>query len=158
VTTGTSTTVTFQDVSFAFPNGYRFAGLRIAPLRAPENAVTLDELTVRTPLLGLVLGRPSSATLSGRGFGGSLSGEVDQRGARSALHLDLEGIDLTRALAPLLPPPDGSAARATSASTSPATDAPPRAPRAASPSPCARSRCRAWSCAASPSPISPFPI
>jgi type II secretion system protein N len=111
-TAGTPVRVTFASVAFAFPNGYRFTDLRVAPLRSPGSAIDLGDLTVRSPLLGLLVGRPRSASLTGSAFGGTLSGNVSQRGARGALDLDLQDIDLGRALATVIAPPGRVAGRA----------------------------------------------
>ena len=104
-TAGAPFQATFQDVGFAFPNGYRFTGLRLTPTRAPEATISLSELTVRTPLTGLLVGRADRANFSGQAYGGTLSGSVEPRGDRTALHLDLRGADLSRALSGVVPPP-----------------------------------------------------
>jgi type II secretion system protein N len=102
---GAPVAVSFADVSFAFPNGYQFSGLRISPLAAPETVFTIDRLTVRTPLLGLLLARPRSVTIAGEAYGGAIGGSAELRGGRAALDLDLSDVDLARAVAPVLPPP-----------------------------------------------------
>ncbi|HZR83174.1 MAG TPA: type II secretion system protein GspN [Candidatus Binatia bacterium] len=109
---GAPVVATFEDVGFAFPNGYRFTGVRIAPLRAPDAAISIPELTVRTPLVGLLLGSPRSATLAGTAYGGTLAGEVSLRGARGAIDATIANVDLARALTAVVPPAARIAGRA----------------------------------------------
>lgn len=111
-TAGAPVTATFRDVTFAFPNGYRFSDLRLEPARAPGSALAIDTLTVRTPLLGLLLGRPRRASLSGSAYGGEISGDVEIRGGGARTRLEATGIELARALAPLVPAPGRIAGRA----------------------------------------------
>jgi hypothetical protein len=91
-TVGGPVGVDFQSVAFAFPNGYRFTGLRLTPQQKPDAVVAIDELTVRAPLLSLLAGDPRKLDLSGRAYG---------------------EIDLGRALAPFLDPPGSVEGRAT---------------------------------------------
>jgi type II secretion system protein N len=113
-TVGGPVGVDFQSVAFAFPNGYRFTGLRLTPQQKPDAVVAIDELTVRAPLLSLLAGDPRKLDLSGRAYGGTLEGHAALRGsAGGALDLRLGEIDLGRALAPFLDPPGSVEGRAT---------------------------------------------
>ncbi len=111
-TAGAPLRVTFESASFAFPNGYRLRNLRLVPTRAAEAALSITELTVRVPLLGLLLGRLADATLAGQAWGGRFSGAVQTRGSHAALHLELRAVDLARLATTLIPPPGRLAGQA----------------------------------------------
>ena len=111
-TSGAPIVVDFKDVAYAFPNGYRFQGVRIAPLAQPEVALQLTDLTVRTPLLGLLLGRPNRASLAGDAYEGTFQGEVEDAAPRIEAVLHADSLDLGRALAAFLPPPATVSGRA----------------------------------------------
>ena len=104
-TTGAPVSIDFDDVSFAFPNGYRVKGLRLTPPKSPGSSIAFEETTVRTPLAGLLLGHPESGSVEGRVWDGALAGDVARSGSKTHVELTLAGADLGRALAALLPPP-----------------------------------------------------
>lgn len=104
--------VDFDDVSWAFPVGWRVKGLRITPAKAPGTTVAFGETTLRTPLSGLLLGRPEGGSFDGRLWEGALSGSVARNGAKAHVDLSLAGADLARALGALVPPPARFAGRA----------------------------------------------
>lgn len=104
--------VDFDDVAFAFPAGWRVKGLRIASTRAPESQVAFGETTLRTPITGLLLGRPETATVDGRLWEGALAGSVAREGNKARVDLSLSGADLSRALSAFVPAPARFAGRA----------------------------------------------
>ncbi|MFM7734593.1 MAG: type II secretion system protein GspN [Alphaproteobacteria bacterium] len=104
--------IDFDAVSWAFPVGWRVKGLRVSPTKAPESTIAFGETTLRTPLTGLLLGRPESGTIDGRLWEGTLTGSVARDGAKAHVDLDLDGADLARALGALVPPPARFAGRA----------------------------------------------
>ncbi len=104
--------VDFDDVSWAFPAGWRVKGLRVTPTRAAGSTVAFGETTLRTPLSGLLLGRPESASFDGRLWEGALAGNVARAGAKARVDVTLTGADLARALGALVPPPARFAGRA----------------------------------------------
>lgn len=112
-TAGGGIAVSFDGVSFAFPNGYRFANLRVAPGRPPEApAVTVRDLVVRTPLARLLLGKPDRARIAGNLWEGDLSADVARNAGTTSARVELRDADLARAAAALAPAPTRLAGRA----------------------------------------------
>ncbi|MEW6273161.1 MAG: type II secretion system protein GspN [Thermodesulfobacteriota bacterium] len=97
--------VAFRSVAFAFPNGYRFADVRVSPVRGGEALASLSELTVRMPLTAIVTFDFRQAAFAGRAYGGDFDGKVRLAGARVVGALDARSVSLEPALAPLVPPP-----------------------------------------------------
>ncbi|HEY8517829.1 MAG TPA: type II secretion system protein GspN [Candidatus Binatia bacterium] len=97
--------VGFREVSFAFPNGYRFSDVRVTSARGDGPLASLSELTVRMPLLSALTGNFRRAVFAGRAYGGELHGDVQLAGERVVGSLDARGVSLAPALAPLVPPP-----------------------------------------------------
>ncbi len=97
--------LTFRSVHFAFPNGYRFADVRVLPAGGGETLASLGELTVRLPLAALLTGDFNRAAFSGRAYGGQFAGQVGRAGERISGELEASGVRLEPALAPLVPPP-----------------------------------------------------
>lgn len=104
--------IDFDDVSWAFPNGWRVKGLRVTSTKAPDSTIAFGETTLRSPLAGLLLGRPESGTIDGRLWEGALAARVSRDAGKARVDLDLEGADLSRALGALVPPPARFAGRA----------------------------------------------
>jgi type II secretion system protein N len=103
-TADTPVAVAFKSVGFAFPNGYHFTGVRIAPIALPEAAAQITDLTLRVPLGGLLAGRVERTSFAGDAYGGTLRGEIDANRARIAVRILLENVDLGRASGAFLPP------------------------------------------------------
>ena len=104
--------VSFETVSFAFPNGYFLEGVRIADETDPARSVQLDELAVSTPLLGILLGRVDSADFEGTLYGGSFDGSARSSPGAVSTRLNVEGLSLAPLSRRLLPPPGSVAGTA----------------------------------------------
>lgn len=86
--------VRFADVSFAFPNGYRFEGVRASPREQPERLVLVDELTVRIPLSSLFLGQTDTVAFSGELYEGSIEGIAGNTEGKISTSLQLRDVEL----------------------------------------------------------------
>lgn len=104
--------VVFDDVSFAFPNGYHFTEVRLSPRDDPQYTVEVPEITVRTPLTGILLGRIDSATFSGRLYGGTFEGTAETSDGKVATTVSLEEVRLAPLTRRFLPPPGAVAGTA----------------------------------------------
>lgn len=97
----------FADVSFAFPNGYRFEAIRVSPREQPGRQIMVDELTVWIPLSSLLLGRTDTVAFSGELWGGSIDGIAGNADGRISSSVQLQDVRL-QPLSRLLLDGDGS--------------------------------------------------
>ena len=104
-TAGTPVRIAFDRVSLAFPSGYSFRGVRLVAPGPPPTAVEMDDITIRIPLVRLLLGRIDSATFTGRLYGGSFAGSVGETDGRLATSLTLTDVRIAPLSQRLLPPP-----------------------------------------------------
>lgn len=93
------------EIEYAFPNGYRLENVRVSHRDDPSLAVELSEITVRTPLVGMLLGRVHRAEFYGRAYDGAFDGYAEQSEGRVATRLVLEDLSLTKLSRRLLPAP-----------------------------------------------------
>ncbi|MBM4270314.1 MAG: type II secretion system protein GspN [Deltaproteobacteria bacterium] len=104
--------IELADVSFAFPNGYQLSDVRIAPREDPGLAVEIPSITLRTPLLGVLLGRFDVATFEGEAYDGRFSGSATTRSGRVTSQISVDDVDLAAAARRFLPPPGQIGGRA----------------------------------------------
>ncbi len=111
-TRGIPIRISFETVSFSFPNGYFLEGVRIADEADPARSVHLDELAVSTPLLGILLGRVDSADFEGTLYGGALDGTARSSPGAVSTRLTIEDVSLAPLSRRFLPPPGSVAGTA----------------------------------------------
>ncbi len=97
--------VVFDEVSFSFPNGYRLEGVRVSHRDDPGLGVRIAEITVSTPLLGILLGQIDSAHFSGSLYDGTFAGSTQASDGTVATTLALQDVSLAPLSRRLLPPP-----------------------------------------------------
>jgi len=95
----------FDDVSFSFPNGYELRNVRVSQRDQPQVGIDISEITVSTPMLGILLGRIYSVDFVGSLYGGSFRGSSETTDGRIATQVSLEGVELAPLSRRLLPPP-----------------------------------------------------
>lgn len=93
------------EVAFSFPNGYRLEKVRVSHREDPSLSAEIAEITVSTPILGILLGQVDSADFSGTMYDGSFEGNVTTAGGRVTTNLVLEDVSLAKVSRRLLPPP-----------------------------------------------------
>lgn len=92
-------------VQYSFPNGYRLEDVRVSHRDDPGVGIELSEITVSTPMFGILLGRIDSADFYGELYDGTFEGHVTQSDGRVATGLLLEDVSLAKLSRRLLPPP-----------------------------------------------------
>lgn len=99
-------------VSFSFPNGYRLEDVRVSHREDPGLGAQISEITVSSPILGVLLGRIDSADFSGTIYDGRFHGDVTTADGRIATNLVLEDVSLAKVSRRFLAPPGAIAGSA----------------------------------------------
>ncbi len=97
--------IAFEKVSFAFPNGYLLERVRISHREQPQYAAQISEITVSTPLLGILLGQIDSADFAGTLYDGTFEGNAQTSDGQVTTTLALDDVSLAQLSRRLLPPP-----------------------------------------------------
>ncbi len=105
LTHGQPVALRFATARPAPPLGYRLDEVVITSTEEPQRALTLDRVTVATPVLGALGLTNTLAELDADAFGGTIEGTLARSDDGSSVHLVLTGIDLARATTSLLPAP-----------------------------------------------------
>ena len=104
--------ISFSEVGFAFPNGYRFEDVRISSEDQPLHTVQIPELSVSAPLSSLLLGSVDSANFSAELYGGELAGSVAAREGKVAARIEAEDLQIAPIARQFLTPPGAVGGRA----------------------------------------------
>ena len=97
--------VVFEDVAFSFPSGYRLENVRLSHRETPQYMAEISEITVSTPLLGVLFGPIDSADFSGSLYDGTFDGTVQTTNGKVDTSVRLDEVSLAKLSRRLLPSP-----------------------------------------------------